>query len=178
MLPGPAVRRPPARSRPGWWREPGPSPADTSAARNPPHRRKPLWRLRPTGGRRWRPPRCICARSSSFRASRDSFRYTGEASRQWGGGHTALGDARCVPWTLPGGDDMFLSPRLELSRKRNCRDKDRRWGSYLQNWPRTVEKHGGNTGSRDRRAPGTESLRLPLKGCPGLCQWCGGGSGV
>lgn len=69
----------------------------------------------------------------------------GRASRQWGGGHTALGDTRCVPWTLPDGDDMFLSPRIELSRNRNCRDKDRRWGSYLQNWPRTVEKHDGNT---------------------------------
>ncbi|GGY65140.1 hypothetical protein GCM10010342_61120 [Streptomyces anulatus] len=62
------------------------------------------------------------------------------ASRQWGGGHTAPGEARCVPWTLPGGDDMFLSPRLELWLSRNCRDKKRRWGSFLQNWPRTVEK--------------------------------------
>ncbi len=64
----------------------------------------------------------------------------GRASRQWGGGHTAPGEARCVPWTLPGGDDMFLSPRLELWPSRNCRDKEGRWGSFLQNWPRTVEK--------------------------------------
>jgi hypothetical protein len=55
---------------------------------------------------------------------------------------------------------MFLSPRLELWLSRNCRDKKRRWGSFLQNWPRTVEK----AEIIHRPAPG-RTCTVPVNGC-------------